>query len=289
MSGWKMLRRSRENPAVERWEAETMKYLAIASIIALALFSKLPIAGAALSDQMYEQSQEYDKFMQREEKDARASMESHDVLNLFRELHKPRDPKYNLEYLRSHDEERKNLKASLSKEKADIARAKREKQAKVEQTRRAQHQRRAEEQRANTQRLMLTLSVPALVILALTVIALVKWPFRTISLLAALALSGAIAPGLPAYYFQILRVLVFVAAGVIAIHAWDLGQKHWFFVMIVLALLFNFFYPINFQKQTWIAVDLMASAVFLGSAFSLMKPKRLVARADHGTKSLSIR
>lgn len=145
----------------------------------------------------------------------------------------------------------------------------------------AQQQRqRAAEQRANTQRLIAFLSIPALALLAFLVFALAKWPFKTLAVVSAIALLAAIAPGLPYFYYQVLRVFIFVSAGVIAVHALDRGQKQWVFVMAVLAVLFNFLYPITLERETWIALDLMAAATFLSSAIALRVEKSKPAPAS---------
>ncbi len=70
-------------------------------------------------------------------------------------------------------------------------------------------------------------------------------------------------PGLPYGYYTLLRLVVFIAGGLITIAAYKM-QKHWWMIGVgLIALLFNPFIPVHFDKATWRVIDFIVAIVFL--------------------------
>ncbi len=85
---------------------------------------------------------------------------------------------------------------------------------------------------------------------------------RTINILCAFMLFLAIFK-LPISYYQILRIVVFTGA-LLGILRSIGSHKIWVFIFLVIAILFNPFFPVYlYQKTRWIPVDIISGILFL--------------------------
>jgi len=91
------------------------------------------------------------------------------------------------------------------------------------------------------------------------------------TMVAGLMLLLAIPPIWPFPYFQILRWVVMGVAIYNAYRANELGKTQWVFVMGVIAILFNPLFPIYFQKETWVVLDLITSVLMFISIIKIKK------------------
>lgn len=78
---------------------------------------------------------------------------------------------------------------------------------------------------------------------------------------------------LPYGYYTLLRVIVFIASGLIAIAAYKLHRYYWMAILILITLLFNPIIKVHFVRGTWRGIDLLAGVVFLIFIFNLKKKK----------------
>ncbi len=76
-------------------------------------------------------------------------------------------------------------------------------------------------------------------------------------------LFGALAEGAPYEYFQVLRVVVSVAALILAAEALDSEDKYFPFLFGCIVLLFNPILPFHFRRGLWQALDVLSGGVFL--------------------------
>ena len=71
------------------------------------------------------------------------------------------------------------------------------------------------------------------------------WGYRILAIICIAALLLAI-PNLPYSYYQLLRILIFISAGLIAIKTYQNEKIGWAFTMGTVAILFNPLSPIYF-------------------------------------------
>jgi hypothetical protein len=89
----------------------------------------------------------------------------------------------------------------------------------------------------------------------------------------AVALGAAIRP-FPYGYYMLLRVVVFMAAGLIALHAYEQDQPGlWPFAFAATAIVFNPFLPFHLGREIWLFVDIGAAALFIANYLSLHQAK----------------
>lgn len=84
-------------------------------------------------------------------------------------------------------------------------------------------------------------------------------------------LFGALAEGAPYEYFQVLRVVVSVAALILAAEALDSEDKYFPFLFGCIVLLFNPILPFHFRKGFWQVLDVLSGGIFLLYGFSKIK------------------
>jgi hypothetical protein len=74
----------------------------------------------------------------------------------------------------------------------------------------------------------------------------------------------------PYAYYTLLRVVVFVAAGLIAWQAYDVSREVtiWVVAFGVVAMLFNPVAPIHLSREIWTVVDLAVAAIFAWHFFA---------------------
>jgi hypothetical protein len=78
----------------------------------------------------------------------------------------------------------------------------------------------------------------------------------------------------PYGYYTLLRLVVCGTGVYIAYSAFMIERKIIGFLAILTALLFNPIFPIYFNKETWVIIDI-AVALFLGTTIFLLKPKQM--------------
>jgi hypothetical protein len=93
---------------------------------------------------------------------------------------------------------------------------------------------------------------------------------RTLRLVAAAACLLAPLPW-PYGYFQLLRWLVSIAAGVSAWDEYGRGRAAGGWTFVAVAVLFNPLAPIHMDRETWVLVDIV-TGVLLGAS-ALRRPK----------------
>ncbi len=75
--------------------------------------------------------------------------------------------------------------------------------------------------------------------------------------------------GWPYGYYTLLKLVVFIAGVLITIAAYKM-QKHWWMIGSgMIALLFNPFMPVHFDKATWRVIDFIVAIVFLVLIFRI--------------------
>lgn len=72
---------------------------------------------------------------------------------------------------------------------------------------------------------------------------------------------------MPAWYFRLLRFVVFIAGGVVSFRAYAAGQVGWSVLAGCLALVFNPIAPLRLARSTWALVDVAAAGVLFASIF----------------------
>ena len=84
-------------------------------------------------------------------------------------------------------------------------------------------------------------------------------------------LFGALVEGAPYEYFQVLRVVVSVAALILAAEALDSEDKYFPFLFGCIVLLFNPILPFHFRKGFWQVLDVLSGGTFLFYSFYKIK------------------
>lgn len=87
-------------------------------------------------------------------------------------------------------------------------------------------------------------------------------------IISILFLLGALINGLPYFYFQILRFLVF--GTMIYCSTLINNNKNWKMMFIIIGIIFNPLIPIHFPRDLWVFIDLF-TAIILG--ISIIKIK----------------
>ncbi len=91
----------------------------------------------------------------------------------------------------------------------------------------------------------------------------------------ALCCFIAILP-LPLLYYTFLRVIVFIAAGVVVYYYGRQKEYRWVVVFGVILILFNPIVPVHFYlKSIWIPIDIITGILFLLLIFIKKKQKEV--------------
>jgi glucose-6-phosphate-specific signal transduction histidine kinase len=77
---------------------------------------------------------------------------------------------------------------------------------------------------------------------------------------------------LPYGYYQLLRVVTLVAAGWIAVGAWQGNRQAWAIAFGLLALLYNPIAPIHFERETWRILNVAGAALLTAGWWRLARP-----------------
>ena len=67
---------------------------------------------------------------------------------------------------------------------------------------------------------------------------------------------------LPYGYFMLLRLVVTAAAAYVAYENFSRDIASWGIVFVIIALLFNPFYVVHFDKALWAVIDLIVAGLF---------------------------
>ncbi len=76
---------------------------------------------------------------------------------------------------------------------------------------------------------------------------------------------------LPYGYYTLLRIVVFVAAGILAIYDLDRKNTAFFIISALIALIFNPIIPLYLDKDIWQVLDFLSGVYMLVRAFGLKK------------------
>ena len=89
-----------------------------------------------------------------------------------------------------------------------------------------------------------------------------KKPFILLFIASAM-LFGALLDGLPYGYFQVLRWVVCICAGLLAFGLFEEEQKTPAFIFGGIAILFNPILIFRFPRETWTIIDAIVGIIFL--------------------------
>ncbi|MDP9956976.1 putative membrane protein [Epilithonimonas hungarica] len=97
------------------------------------------------------------------------------------------------------------------------------------------------------------------------------------SLFSACALCCFIAVlPLPLLYYTFLRIVVFIAAGIVVYYFGRQKEFHWVIVFGIILILFNPIIPIHFYlKSIWIPIDIVTGILFLLLVVIRLKKKEI--------------
>ncbi len=91
----------------------------------------------------------------------------------------------------------------------------------------------------------------------------------------ALCCFIAILP-LPLFYYTLLRIIVFIASGIVVYYFGRQKEFHWVIVFGIILILFNPIFPIHlYLKSIWIPIDIVTGILFLFLVVIKRKQKEL--------------
>ena len=76
-------------------------------------------------------------------------------------------------------------------------------------------------------------------------------------------------PSWPYAYYQIMRIVVCIAAAYGAHTAFTTDKSGWGWVLGAVAILFNPIAPIHLDKETWVVPDLIGALILFVAAFKI--------------------
>ncbi len=94
----------------------------------------------------------------------------------------------------------------------------------------------------------------------------------TPSLLTSVLLILGAFPIVDYNYYVLLRWVVCLIAIYIAYHSYKSKKNYWFWVMGIVALVFNPVSTFHFEKETWAVIDIVAAVLF-GVTILIFIPK----------------
>jgi hypothetical protein len=92
---------------------------------------------------------------------------------------------------------------------------------------------------------------------------------KPLLVIAGIMLLLAIPPIWPYAYYQLMRVVVCIAAAVGAYHAFKTDRTGWVWVLGAVAILFNPIAPIHMDKESWVVPDLIGAIIMFLAAVKL--------------------
>ncbi len=89
---------------------------------------------------------------------------------------------------------------------------------------------------------------------------------RALLFVVGFLLLLALAP-MPYGYYEFLRVVVTVVAGIVILR--ELGENSvlWLITFALIAALFNPLFIVHFDRKVWAVIDMLAAGIFLFKAF----------------------
>jgi len=93
-----------------------------------------------------------------------------------------------------------------------------------------------------------------------------RWLFLLPALMMLLALAD-----MPYGYYQVLRIVTFLAAGAIAFYAWQHGREGWAIAFAMLAIVFNPLIPVALERDNWAVVNVVAAVGLLAGLLASRK------------------
>lgn len=95
-------------------------------------------------------------------------------------------------------------------------------------------------------------------------------------IVAAVFLFLALFDGWQYGFFTILRFVVFASTAYVAYFAYQEQKEGWTWFLGAIAVLFNPFFPIHLDRETWVVIDFVVGALLLVVSFFLkFKDKKL--------------
>jgi hypothetical protein len=85
----------------------------------------------------------------------------------------------------------------------------------------------------------------------------------------------AILPGLPYFYYILLRWVLFISSGVFAYNYFNINKQGWGFTYSAIAFLFNPIFPIYLERSTWVIFDFIVAIIM----FAAIKPLEMMSRS----------
>ncbi len=99
--------------------------------------------------------------------------------------------------------------------------------------------------------------------------------YKTFFTFCALCCFIAVLP-LPILYYTFLRIIVFIASGIVVYYFGKQKEFNWVFIFGMILILFNPIIPIHFYlKSIWIPIDIITGILFLLLIFIRRKQKEL--------------
>ena len=86
-------------------------------------------------------------------------------------------------------------------------------------------------------------------------------------IIAAVMLFVALADGWPYGFFTMLRFVVFATTAYVAWMAYKEKKEKWVWVFGFVAVLFNPFFPVYLDRDTWVVIDLVVGVFLLATTF----------------------
>lgn len=96
---------------------------------------------------------------------------------------------------------------------------------------------------------------------------------NTALLIAAAFLFLALFDGWDYGFFTMLRFVVFATTAYVAWMAHGGQKEKWIWIFGLVAVLFNPFFPVHLDRDTWVVIDSIVGAFLLGTVFLLKLDK----------------
>jgi hypothetical protein len=93
--------------------------------------------------------------------------------------------------------------------------------------------------------------------------------YKALLIITAVMPLLAIPQWWPYGYYQILRWVVTIIAGLVSLETYENHLPIWTFILVAIALLFNPIIPVYLDKATWVPIDFIVSILFFYAAHSL--------------------
>lgn len=68
-------------------------------------------------------------------------------------------------------------------------------------------------------------------------------------------------------FFTILRFVVFATTAYVAWMAYEVQKERWVWIFGFVAVLFNPFFPVHLERDTWVVIDLITGIFLLATTF----------------------